>query len=101
VFPLQIGIPGRVWKHRRSSTFVFNTFFLFFSSVYVGTPGCVWTFDNLPPRHNYSFVFFFSFGKIRLAWHGNVSALPSTIYLRAELAKQASLRGCIAIPLKV
>ena len=31
---------------------------------------------------------------------GNVSSLPSTIYLRAELAKQASLRGCVAIPLQ-
>jgi hypothetical protein len=28
-----------------------------------------------------------------------VSSLPSTIFLRAELAKQASLRGCVAIPL--
>jgi hypothetical protein len=28
-----------------------------------------------------------------------VSSLPSTIFLRAELAKQASLRGCLAIPL--
>jgi len=24
-----------------------------------------------------------------------VASLPSTIYLRAELAKQASLRGCV------
>ena len=52
VFPLQIGIPGRVWKNRK------------------------------------------------LSWHGNVSSLPSTIFLRAELAKQSSLRGCVAIPLQ-
>eukprot|EP00281_Chroomonas_sp_CCMP1168_P023104 CAMPEP_0206233774 /NCGR_PEP_ID=MMETSP0047_2-20121206/12203_1 /ASSEMBLY_ACC=CAM_ASM_000192 /TAXON_ID=195065 /ORGANISM="Chroomonas mesostigmatica_cf, Strain CCMP1168" /LENGTH=550 /DNA_ID=CAMNT_0053657749 /DNA_START=125 /DNA_END=1774 /DNA_ORIENTATION=- len=53
VFPLQIGIPGRVWKYK-----------------------CV-------------------------AKHGDVSVLPSTIYLRTELAKQAGLRGCIAIPLQI
>lgn len=53
VFPLQIGIPGRVWKHKN------------------------------------------------IAWHGDVSTLPSTIYLRSELAHQAKFKGCVAIPIQV
>jgi len=53
VFPLQIGIPGRVWKSKR------------------------------------------------FAWHGDVATLPSTIYLRTELAKQSNLHGCVAVPVQV
>jgi len=52
-FPLQIGIPGRVWKQKAH------------------------------------------------AWHGDVANLPSTIFLRAELARQCGLHGCVAIPIQV
>jgi hypothetical protein len=58
---------------RASSEFVFP--------MQIGTPGRVWK-------------------SLEMAWHCNVSALPSTIYLRSELAKQSHLCGCVAIPLQ-
>ena len=37
----------------------------------------------------------------RMQMHVDVTALPPTIFLRAEMAEKAGLKGCIAIPLHV
>ena len=37
----------------------------------------------------------------RMQMHADVTALPPTIFLRAEMAEKAGLKGCVAIPLQV
>lgn len=34
------------------------------------------------------------------AWHGDTSELPTTIFLRADLARHCNLRGCVAVPIE-